>query len=126
MKLNPENLLDEVRAAFARHGVEVADLDTLFEEALSNAADKANEAEIDAYGADAYGDYGDDEDGLTRPLPDGTFFAHEGSALRAASAGNPRNLACPTCGTPNALTPADRACGYQCDDCADAIERGGF
>lgn len=42
-----------------------------------------------------------------------------GSALRAASKRNPRNLPCPTCGEPNRLTPADKARGYQCDTCAD-------
>ena len=46
------------------------------------------------------------------------------SALRAASRDNPRNLACPSCGTPNRLTPADVARGYQCDACADRDERG--
>jgi hypothetical protein len=51
-------------------------------------------------------------------------FADPGgrSALRAASRRNPRNLPCPTCGTPNVLTPADRARGYQCDACADSEE----
>jgi hypothetical protein len=44
------------------------------------------------------------------------------SALRAASRTNPRNLPCPTCGEPNKLTPADRANGYQCDQCADRAE----
>jgi hypothetical protein len=55
-------------------------------------------------------------------------FADPGgtSALRAASAGNPRNLPCPTCGAANRLTPADRARGYQCDPCADRDERGGY
>jgi hypothetical protein len=54
-------------------------------------------------------------------------FADPGglSALRAASAKNPRNLPCPNCGKPNKLTPADRALGYQCDTCADKAERGG-
>jgi hypothetical protein len=45
------------------------------------------------------------------------------SALRAASAHNPRCLPCPTCGRANVLTPADRARGYQCNACADAAER---
>ena len=49
-------------------------------------------------------------------------FANEGSALRAASADNPRNQPCPTCGTENVLTPHDVALGYQCDDCADRAE----
>lgn len=55
-------------------------------------------------------------------------FADPGgnSALRAASARNPRNLPCPTCGAPNRLTPADVARGYQCDTCADRAESGGF
>lgn len=51
-------------------------------------------------------------------------FADPGgtSALRAASRRNPRNLPCPTCGTPDVLTPADRARGYQCDACGDQAE----
>ncbi len=62
------------------------------------------------------------------PLADGTRFADPGgrSALRASSRRNPRNLPCPTCGTPNVLTPADRARGYQCDRCADRDEGGGW
>ena len=50
----------------------------------------------------------------------GIDFADPGgrSALRAATRRNPRNLPCPTCGTANRLTPADRAKGYQCDRCA--------
>jgi hypothetical protein len=47
-----------------------------------------------------------------------------GSALRASSRSNPRNLPCPNCGAKNVLTPADRARGYQCDRCADKAERG--
>lgn len=58
---------------------------------------------------------------------DPTMFANPGSALRNASARNPRNLPCPTCGAPNRLTPADKARGYQCDACADRDEgRGGY
>jgi hypothetical protein len=55
-------------------------------------------------------------------------FANPGgrSALRAARRGNPRNLPCPSCRQPNRLTPADRRLGYQCDDCADRDEGGGF
>lgn len=70
-------------------------------------------------------DWGDhwDDNGL---LWDGTRFADPGgkSALRAATVTNPRNLPCPNCEKPNRLTPADRALGYQCDACADAIEAG--
>ncbi len=53
-------------------------------------------------------------------------FADPGgrSALRAASKANLRNLPCPNCGKTNRLTPADRARGYQCDECADQLERG--
>jgi hypothetical protein len=49
---------------------------------------------------------------------------HGRSALRAASKQNPRNLPCPTCGEANRLTPADKARGYQCNECADKLERG--
>ncbi len=52
-------------------------------------------------------------------------FARAGSALRAASKRNPRNLPCPTCKEPNRLTPADKAQGHQCDSCADRDEGGG-
>ena len=54
----------------------------------------------------------------------GIRFANPGSALRAASESNPRNLPCPNCGARNVLTPDDRARGYQCDRCADRAERG--
>ena len=57
-------------------------------------------------------------------LIDGVGFANPGSALRAATRSNPRNLPCPNCGQPNRLTRIDRARGYQCDDCADRAERG--
>ena len=53
-------------------------------------------------------------------------FAAPGSALRAATKRNPRNLPCPTCKQPNRLTPADRAHGYQCDACADRDEGAGY
>ena len=61
-------------------------------------------------------------------LIDGVGFADPGgrSALRAETEDNPRNLPCPNCGRPNMLTPADRAHNYQCDACADALERGGY
>jgi hypothetical protein len=54
------------------------------------------------------------------------MFADPGghSALRRASKSNPRNKPCPTCGRKNVLTPADVALHYQCDHCADALERG--
>jgi len=54
-------------------------------------------------------------------------FANPGSALRAASPCNPRNIACPTCGEDDRLTPEDSRLGYQCDECADRAEgRGGY
>lgn len=55
-------------------------------------------------------------------------FANPGgnSALRAASERNPRNLPCPTCKEPDRLTPADVRRGYQCDSCADMVEKGGY
>lgn len=67
-------------------------------------------------------DENDDDDAGRRMFRD-----HGGrSALRAAGRGNPRNLPCPTCGRRNVLTPADRARGYQCDECADRDEGGGY
>ena len=60
---------------------------------------------------------------------DGVGFADPGggSALRAETRDNPRNLPCPTCGRENMLTPLDRRAGYQCDFCADAAEDiGGY
>ncbi len=47
-----------------------------------------------------------------------------GSALRAATDDNPRDLPCPTCSRENALTRKDVQLGYQCDRCANAAERG--
>lgn len=70
--------------------------------------------EYDEYATDDF----DDE-----PI-DGVGFAREGSALRAATGRNPRNLPCPTCGAENVLTPLDVQRGYQCDRCADAAEGG--
>ena len=66
-------------------------------------------------------DYGFDDD-----YDDRSMFADPGgnSALRAETPSNPRNLPCPNCGEPNRLTPEDRARGYQCDTCADQVERG--
>lgn len=66
-------------------------------------------------------DYGHDDDFI-----DGVGFADPGgrSALRAATPDNPRIHPCPTCGAPERLTPLDVARGYQCDSCADAVERG--
>jgi hypothetical protein len=61
--------------------------------------------------------YEDDDD---YPI-DGVGFAREGSALRAETPDNPRNIPCPTCKTPNVLTRIDKIRGYQCDACADAI-----
>ena len=53
-------------------------------------------------------------------------FADPGgnSALHPATKDNPRNLPCPTCGKPNRLTRLDELRHYQCDECADALERG--
>jgi len=53
-------------------------------------------------------------------------FADPGgeSALYPATKDNPRNLPCPNCGWPNSLTPKDVAKGYQCDACAEALEKG--
>lgn len=72
-----------------------------------------------------YFDYDDQElEYLEDCLIDGVGFAGPGSALRAATRDNPRNLPCPTCGEPDRLTPIDVSRGYQCDSCADRDERG--
>lgn len=60
--------------------------------------------------------YDDDEDRSEFQDPGGQ------SALRRATKSNPRNLPCPTCRQPDKLTPADKAKGYQCDDCANREE----
>jgi predicted RNA-binding Zn-ribbon protein involved in translation (DUF1610 family) len=79
----------------------------------------------DDYDEDVEGlfDYGDQDDGFD----DRSMFANPGgnSALRAATAENPRDVDCPTCGAENVLTREDKARGYQCDSCADRAE-GGF
>lgn len=74
------------------------------------------------YGNPDYGMEWEEDDDLI----DGVGFAEPGgnSALRAATADNPRNLPCPTCGYPNSLTPIDKQRGYQCDSCATAMEQG--
>lgn len=66
-------------------------------------------------------DLEDEED-----LVDGVGFADPGgtSALRAATASNPRIYPCPNCDSPNRLTRLDVERGYQCDTCADALENG--
>lgn len=55
-------------------------------------------------------------------------FADPGgnSALRAATIDDPRIHPCPTCLTANRLTRRDISHGYQCDQCADIIESGGY
>lgn len=72
-------------------------------------------------------DYGRELD-YDDELIDGVGFADPGgrSALRAATEDNPRVYDCPTCGQPNMLTAIDVARGYQCDCCADSLERGGY
>lgn len=76
---------------------------------------------------DGFDDDGFDDEGLDDEyLIDGVGFADPGghSSLRAETKTNPRNLPCPTCGEPNRLTPLDKRAGYQCNDCADRVERG--
>ncbi len=55
-------------------------------------------------------------------------FADPGgrSALRASSRSNPRTYSCPNCKRRNVLTRKDKELGYQCDSCADQLERGGY
>ena len=44
------------------------------------------------------------------------------SALRKATADNPRIHSCPQCGQEDMLTAKDVALHYICDDCADRAE----
>ena len=69
-----------------------------------------------------------DDDYECDDLIDGVGFADPGgrSSLRAATRRNPRDQACPTCGTPNVLTRIDRQRGYQCDACADRADGVGW
>ncbi len=68
-----------------------------------------------------YFDGDEDEDGYEI---DGVGFEEPGgeSALRRATPQNPRNLACPTCGEPDRLTPLDASASYQCNACAERDE----
>jgi hypothetical protein len=85
-------------------------------------AGASGEAHCQRCGARIHYDYDNLDDS---PLAD---FAQPGgnSALRAASARNPRIFPCPDCETPDVLTAADKALGYCCDRCADRKERGGY
>ena len=87
-------------------------------------AELADEYDVDAEdlvsAAENYWDGEEDTDEIQFADPGGT------SALRAITSTNPRNLPCPTCDSPNRLTPQDVALGYQCDSCADRLERGGY
>lgn len=70
-----------------------------------------------------------DDNGSFDPYNDYDYrgdFADPGgrSALRAETPDNPRCLPCPTCGMPDRLTLKDVALHYQCDECADKLERG--
>ena len=78
--------------------------------------DPGEDCEYEDDHVDAYED--EDDDGIHFADPGGR------SALRAETPTNPRNLPCPTCGAENVLTPADRACGYCCNTCADRNEMG--
>ena len=68
--------------------------------------------------------YCDEDEYYNGPYEGDVHFANPGSALRAETPTNPRNLPCPTCGAANRLTPEDRRLGYQCDACADMAEFG--
>ena len=48
------------------------------------------------------------------------------SALRRVTRRNPRNRPCPTCEQPNRLTAKDVQLGYQCDECVNRAEGGGW
>ena len=75
--------------------------------------DCADEFEFDYYPPDPEDDLWD-RWGCDFRDPDGR------SALRDGS----RIYPCPNCGEPNMLSPKDVQLGYQCDHCADMLERG--
>ncbi len=108
-----EDVLHNLNPSDAYYEDDKADLETRLDVRREDLADSEPE-ELWGRG-DEPGDY--DED-----FP----FADPGgeSALRLATADNPRNLPCPTCGCPDRLTPEDRRRGYQCDSCARDQERG--
>jgi hypothetical protein len=66
--------------------------------------------------------YGDEDDPCLDFDGSPLEFADPGgtSALRAGN----RIYPCPTCGEPNRLTAKDVKLKYQCDVCADRLERG--
>ena len=65
-----------------------------------------------------------DYDSYDQEDSDREQFADPGgrSALRAGK----RIYPCPTCGKKNRLTQADVNHHYQCDECADRAEGGGY
>ncbi len=120
--VNAEEMETALIAALRARGV------VIDEALLAAASEEVNESVEDVREHDEFDDVADyeDSDDPAAMLADGTYFADPGgnSALRAASARNPRNITCPTCHQPNMLTPADKARGYQCNSCADAAEGG--
>jgi hypothetical protein len=71
-------------------------------------------------------DYEDDDEFDPGLDDDFSMFQDPGgtSALRKETPDNPRIHPCPSCKSPNRLTPADVSLGYQCDTCADRAEQG--
>ena len=68
-------------------------------------------------GGDRYNDRDDWENYGGEPFVDPGGV----SALRCGR----RSFPCPTCKQPDRLSAADVRHGYQCDGCADRMERGG-
>lgn len=71
-------------------------------------------------------EYEDDDEFDPGLDDDFSMFADPGgeSALRAATPSNPRDQPCRTCGAENVLTLEDVRLGYQCNTCAERLERG--
>ncbi len=91
--------------------------------------DDEPEEDIEGYNYDN-NDESEDYKDIEREYDDDdrSEFEHpySNSALRKATANNPRIYSCPTCKQPNRLTTKDISLGYQCDECADRAENGGF
>jgi hypothetical protein len=116
-----QTLVDAIAEVYEKSEAQVRAAVTRARKAKEQAKHLASEPHVpyEESWADGEGQRDPDDDELLD-------FANPGSnsALRAATPRNPRNLPCPNCGTPNRLTPADKALGYQCDRCADRAEAG--
>lgn len=99
------------------------DFETLNQNEANDYRNEGDMPDVDEESEEA--EFRDDNDyGDGREMDDEFQDPGGESALRRETASNPRNLPCPTCGVENKLTPKDHGLGYQCDSCANQLERG--